>query len=200
MPNARERADWEPEFGIHSLPEYAEQDAPARECRIQYPTPADAAPNTRIVRCGMSEGHSGPHMEIDHDGSVMNEWPQVAPAVPSTSDEDVYQRAARAYQAHSQHHRDINKLAAHGPFRAAVDAALDAAYPDPDAVLVDLDAANRELAAARAEIAAQAATITELRAELAARPYRENVVLVPDTAKIEYRLVVSDNTKDGTDE
>jgi len=83
------------------------------------------------------------------------------------SDEDVYQRAARAYQAHSTHHRDINKLAAHEPFRAAVDAALDAAYPDPDAVLVDLDAANRDLAAARAEIAAQAATITELRAQLA---------------------------------
>ena len=81
------------------------------------------------------------------------------------SDEDVYQRAAHAYQAHSQHHRDIDKLAAHEPFRAAVDAALDAAYPDPDAVLVDLDAANRELAAARAEIAAQAATIAELRAE-----------------------------------
>jgi len=85
--------------------------------------------------------------------------------VPSTSDEDVYQRAATAFHTwgSGQPHL-IGALASDPRFRAAVDAALDAAYPDPDAVLVDLDAANRELAAARAEIAAQAATITELRA------------------------------------
>jgi hypothetical protein len=105
----------------------------------------------------------GPDSNWGHERSaIIKRGPD---AVPSTSDEDVYQRAATAFHTwgSGQPHL-IGALASDPRFRAAVDAALDAAYPDPDAVLVDLDAANRELAAARAEIAAQAATITELRA------------------------------------
>jgi hypothetical protein len=117
-------------------------------------------------------------MEIDHDGSVMNEWPQVAPAAPSTSAEDVYQRAARAYIDGNPAVSGTNPqavapdLAAHGPFRAAVDEARRDTVSRETADgaiaallnLVKRDAA--ELAAARAEIAAQAATITELRAAI----------------------------------
>jgi len=115
------------------------------------------------------------------------------PAVPSTSDEDVYQRAARAYidgnpaVSGSNPQAAAPDLAAHGPFRAAVDEARRDLLADNERLraevetktyvagknrdhhwqaLDELDKRDAELAAARAEIAAQAATITELRAQI----------------------------------
>jgi len=117
-------------------------------------------------------------------GEHVSDHRATTPAVPSTSDEDAetpYEvLRALSDSAKAADKRNIAHDAAwqmwlakmqefdgnEGPaLTAVIDAALDAAYPDPDAVLVDLDAANHDLAAARAEIAAQAATITELRAE-----------------------------------
>jgi len=156
--------------------------------------------------------------EAANCGSTWHEANRPA-AVPSTSDEDVYQRTVKRITSAAL--VVANSEMAWEDFEEAVEAAVkevcevaqtctcydgnpanyEGAHADcaVHGAVRAFNDATRELAAARAEIAAQAATITELRAELKSwEDFDPDSIVSPQPKVIaRYRMV---KIEDGTDD